>query len=195
MKTYIVGLTGLAGSGKDTAAQYLTEALRARAHTVDTIAFADPIRQMLAALGVSHADMADRDRKERPIEGFNGASYRHMAQTLGTEWGRQCMGQSFWLARAQARLDRASEVGKAPDFLIITDLRFLNEVNWVLAKGGVVVRVQRANTQATRPHESEVQLANYAAQHTLANDADLINLRSRCAHLSHILLAERALEA
>lgn len=38
----------------------------------------------------------DRVKKEQPIPQLGGKSFRRLAQTLGTEWGRNCVGDSIW---------------------------------------------------------------------------------------------------
>lgn len=188
---YIVGMAGKAGSGKDTAAEYISEALRARSRKTASFAFADPIRTMLLALGVPIAAMVERKKKELPMPEFGGASYRQMAQTLGTEWGRGCMGNSFWVSRMASRVEHEQQ--RAPlDFILITDVRFPNEADWIRSQGGVVVQVERPSAKPVRDHVSEVVALK--SDHLLSNDADLQNLRSRCGQLSLILMAERSLE-
>lgn len=194
MNPFIIALTGPAGCGKDTTAALLREALQARGRKVDTMAYADPIRWMLAAMGVPPQYMTDRQLKEDPIEAFNGMSYRQMAQTLGTEWGRACNGVNFWRRLLQSRLERLREVGKCPDMLIITDARFANEVDWIRGRG-VVVRIDRPNLQAVRDHVSERVDLLPPADLILHNDSDLVGLRARVAGLSNLILAEKAIAA
>ena len=89
-----IGLCGRAGSGKDTVRSILE-----MHHDFAGLAFAEPIRAMLRELltsnGCSDDYITRRELKEVPVPGL-GVSYRHMAQTLGTEWGRLCMGHTFW---------------------------------------------------------------------------------------------------
>lgn len=187
----ILGLTGRAGSGKDTAATMIKEALQARGKRVQCMAFADPMRWMLAALGVPMHAMMDRDMKEAALPGFNSASYRHMMQTLGTEWGRHQLGEGFWTERLAARLDALAEVHKVPEVLIITDVRFANEAMWITHRGGRVVRVSRPCVEPVRTHVSEQQPV-YASSE-LDNSSDLQALRAVCNHLANQMLAEQAL--
>lgn len=189
MNTFIVGLTGLAGSGKDTAAHHLAEALQARGKRCIRMAFADPIRQALMAIGVPSSYIYDRDLKEADVPGF-GASYRKLAQTLGTEWGREMINPQLWVQVLETRL---MGLQRKPDVLVITDVRMPNEADWITSQGGMVVRVERKGLASVRPHESEAGIAH--ADTVLHNDADLINLRARCDGLSHVVLATMALEA
>lgn len=193
MTTRIIGLAGLAGSGKDTAAQLLRTELQALGRTVDTMAFADPIRWMLAALGVPEQAMSDRGLKEQPLPEFAHTSYRHMAQTLGTEWGRQCMGVSFWTARLALRLAKLEEAGRAPDFLLITDVRFPNEAAWVKNRAGRMVKITRPGPAGVRPHISEAQVLPFDV--LLDNRGTVDDLALSCRSLALQLVAEQAVEA
>jgi len=189
----IVGFTGLAGTGKDTTAMLLAEALQARGKRVERMAFADPIRWMLGALGVTEADLADRARKEQPLPAFNGASPRRLMQTLGTEWGRTHLGEDFWVRRLEQRLARLDEVGKRPDYLLITDVRFQSEAEWIRQHGGWIVRVTRRSATPVTSHSSESTFLH--AQLLIENDHDLQALRAQLDRIACILMANAALEA
>ena len=142
-QTKIIGLAGLAGVGKDTALQLL----KAQQRTAG-MAFADPMRAMLEALfahtGTPRRYMQHRRCKEATIPQL-GSSYRHMAQTLGTEWGRQCLGEDFWIRIATARIARLQELRW--EVICITDVRTAAEAAWVRSQGGLIWHIHR--TQAT----------------------------------------------
>jgi len=145
----ILGLSGSAGVGKDTAASYLE-----KEHGFVPYAFADPLRNMLEALlvesNLDYAYIYERQLKEQPIPGL-GFSFRHLAQTLGTEWGR-ALAEDFWLRLAEMSLG----LPDAPihDRIVITDVRYPNEAAWVQHHGGRVARIYRP-TAAVRAHTSE----------------------------------------
>lgn len=146
----LIGLTGTAGSGKDTVRRLLEEH-----HGYSGLAFADPIRNMLRPLladaGTSDEWMTDRDLKEATIPAI-GTSYRHLAQSLGTEWGRS-IEHEFWLRIASARLDFLQDQGLRR--FVISDVRFLNEAAWIKLLGGEVWRVERPSAEPVREHASE----------------------------------------
>lgn len=140
----IIAFTGPAGCGKDTAADYL-----AAYHGFERLAFADPIREMLGALGLGPEDF-ERPQKERDLD-WLPASPRKLAQTLGTEWGRDIIDPDIWvraLARRIAGLPSGSRVA-------ISDCRFDNEARWVRHCGGLVVHLTRPDLPTIRPHASE----------------------------------------
>jgi hypothetical protein len=190
----IIGLTGRAGAGKDTVATMLSVACCARSLSTMQMAFADPIRWMLASIGVPEQYMSDRELKEQPVPGFN-ASYRHMAQTLG-DWGRENNGAQFFVQRMAARLGRMTEGSVAqrlPDVLIVTDVRFANEAAMLTALGGRIVRVERHAALAVRDHGSERQ--HVSSHHLLQNNGSLDELRTAVDTLTTALLADTRLHA
>lgn len=191
MKTFIVGLTGFAGAGKDTAAQFLKEALAARQKRVACMAFADPIRAALMAMGVPSSYMNERSLKEAPIPGI-GVSYRLLAQTLGTEWGRQQISADFWVSLVEQRLQGLDMVHHLPNVLVMTDVRFQNEADWIRRQHGMLVRVDRQGVAPVRCHVSEREL--HGIEHVVRNDSDLEALRTRCDALCHQVLAHMSLE-
>ena len=173
----VIGLTGAAGSGQDTVRGML------EAHGYIGIAFADPMRSMLAELlehaGLPEAWLTDRQRKEESIP-WLGLSYRppasrpcwEMAQTLGTEWGR-AQHPDFWLRIASMRMGSYGEDAR----FVISDVRFANEAKLVRELGGVIWRIQRPGIEAVRPHVSETELANIRVDDLVNNHGTIEQLQ------------------
>lgn len=126
----LIGLCGKAGSGKDTAADHLVAAHGFYKHPL-----AWPIKEMLAAIGLKPEDFEDRKAKEAILSRY-GVSYRHLAQTLGTEWGRS-INPNFWLMCAAQKYDEINESGKYKGF-VVSDVRFENEADWVRKRGSLI---------------------------------------------------------
>jgi hypothetical protein len=168
----IIGLTGLAGTGKDSVRAIL------ESQGFIGMAFADPIRAMIRALFTASAIdpmyMDQRDLKESVIPAL-GVSYRHLAQTLGTEWGRS-IAPDLWLRLASSYFDDVKWGGKSPR-VVISDVRFSNEAAWVRAKGGVVWRVVRFDARPVRLHASEAGVAGIHADDAIFNQGDLADLK------------------
>ena len=147
----ILGLCGRAGTGKDTSADYLC-----KTHGFVRFAFAEPMRDMLEALfvgaGLDYAYIHEPRLKDQPVPGL-GFSYRHMAQTLGTEWARTHLQQDFWLRIAELHLGLPAT--PVHDRIVITDVRLPLEVAWVNKHGGAVVRLERPTAAAVRDHVTE----------------------------------------
>jgi hypothetical protein len=145
MQKVLIGIAGKAGSGKDTAADYLK-----RYYGFKGVAFADPIRDgMKAIIGLDDYHFS-HPTKEVILPEF-GKSPRQMMQTLGTEWGRQLVNQDLWLILAGLRKSEWNLLGHD---VVITDVRFENEATWVRENGGTIWHILRGKSVATA-HASE----------------------------------------
>lgn len=136
----IIGLTGRAGCGKDTVADFLCEA-----HGFVKIALADPIREGAKAMfGLTDEQLHRRDLKEQPID-WIGHSPRHILQTLGTEYGRQYVSDDIWLRVAGQRIERIRRSAPCMHVsgIVISDIRFENEADWLRNLGGHLWFVRR----------------------------------------------------
>lgn len=139
----LIGIAGRARSGKDTVANFIIAAIGGYRYS-----FADPIRAMLAPLGVDMNDPYWQARKEDVIPAL-GVSPRRMMQTLGTEWGRNLISPDLWLVLAHQRLLR-----NGPG-MVISDVRFENEAAWIRKHGGRIIHVIRPEAKAVEAHASE----------------------------------------
>ncbi len=170
----IIGLTGLAGSGKDT-----VRAMLEQDHGFTGLAFADPIRLMLCALlqyaGADASHMTDRALKEAQMPQLAGLSYRELAQTLGTEWGRSVR-PDLWLRLAQSRVAVLATESTEPLRVVISDVRFLNEATWIQSMGGEIWRVERPGTQPVRQHSSETEMRLIPCDRVLFNHGTMDEL-------------------
>lgn len=189
---FIVGFTGRAGAGKDTAADYLVER-----YGFHRFAFAGALREMLSTLldhaGVDLAWLTEPGLKESVIPGI-GASYRQLAQTLGTEWARRELGDDFWLRIADLHLGLVPDAGslfKAPlhDRIVISDVRFHNEVQWIRRRGGCVIGINRS-TAAVRPHISEKLIESLEIWTSINNDGPLEKLHRQVDRLAELMNLE-----
>lgn len=141
---FVVAFTGRAGAGKDTAASALI------AFGAERVAFADAIKDGLAAMfGVPRNWFDDREFKERVVP-WLGKSPRQLAQLCGTEFGRNMIAEDVWLRVARHRIERSL----AP-VVVIPDVRFENEASLVRSLGGHVIHVTRADALQVSSHISE----------------------------------------
>mgnify|MGYP000225759508 CR=1 FL=1 len=174
-KKFIIGLTGYAGTGKDAVRSILEE------RGFIGFAFADPIRSMLRELltsnGISDEFIDSRELKESIIPEL-GVSYRQMAQTLGTEWGRMLQ-PDLWLRLAGAYMaDVERNTWAESTCFVISDVRFANEAQWVRDHGGVIWRIERPSAMPVRAHVSEQELYHFTVDHTIDNSGTLDMLES-----------------
>lgn len=170
-KKILIGLAGPARSGKSTIGGFLRDLL-----SVPTYALAGPIKEACNTIFGWDNRHAEGELKE-VVDPFWGISPRLAYQTLGTEWGRQLIRDDIWLRRAKMMLD-------ASNGLIITDVRFPNEQDWLAANGGLLIHVRRiagagafngiaghASEAGLEPRYNEIVVAPGEGQHALHQTA------------------------
>ena len=164
----IVGFLGQSESGKDTASDYLV-----KKHDFVKIAFADVMKRIAKEV----YDFSDnqlwgpQEEKNKqdmryPVEGKGFLSPRTALQFLGTEVGRGIW-EDTWAActlrAAKKVLAGESSYDKVkglqpnsfpwltskPSGVVISDVRFPNEVKCIHGVGGVVIRLKRAGKDGT----------------------------------------------
>jgi hypothetical protein len=143
----VIGITGKAGAGKDTVADYLV-----REHGFQKLSFATILKKMLEAAGMP--EPANREDKEKTIPGFS-FSWREAAQKLGTEWGRG-LDPNVWVDAIEKYITMTEEKrGQRPRF-VISDARFENEAV-LIRRRGVLLHVygREADLGAKSAHVSE----------------------------------------
>lgn len=150
MKTNLIAFSGLAGVGKSTAANYLVAN-----HGFTRLSFADPLRDMLKALGLSDADFT-QEGKTRPHQLLQGKTPREALQSLGTEWGRNMIGDEIW---RDAAIRRAHEIISRGGKVVFDDCRFNNEAEAILSIGGFVVGLCREGIKRAGGHASEAGIS------------------------------------
>lgn len=143
----LLGIAGKAGSGKSTAAQVLLDAGWAR------VKFAGPLKDMMRALGLDDRHI-EGDLKDVPCDLLQGQTPRYAMQTLGTEWGRDCIGRDFWIDLARRRISLAMSAGLN---VVVDDVRFENEAQVIRDLGGLVLGLERGD--GAGDHVSEAGVA------------------------------------
>lgn len=139
-KMRLIGIAGPARAGKDTLANYLLDNL---SDDWSRSSFADPIKEMLRAIGVDCSDDA-----KAVVSDDYGVTPRHMMQTLGTEWGRHMIDGDIWV-KAFARLN----AGKC---VIVPDVRFENEAALVREHGVLIHLVGRGGIEGSHVSENAI---------------------------------------
>src|SRR6185312_10034709 len=164
----IIAFTGLAGAGKTTAAAHLVVR-----RGFKRVRFAGPLKAMMAALGLSHAEI-EGDRKELPCELLGGKTPRWAMQSLGTEWGRNLIASDLWIRAWQKAV--ADVPAGVP--VVVDDCRFPNEAQAVQDAGGIIVRIERPGVvKEGYQHSSETHVL--PAARTLHNTLSDRNLREQ----------------
>jgi energy-coupling factor transporter ATP-binding protein EcfA2 len=193
----IVGLTGKAGSGKDTVAGMLNAIIfdeygHLSVRPSASLAFADPMKKFCAEVFDFSEEQLYGKLKEEPdlryprthVEPGTGCAYRthltprYALQTLGTQWGRDCY-PNIWVEYGIRRAQEFLKVGAK--LVTITDVRFENEADAVHEAGGKILRVVRpgAATVGIAGHKSETEMDGITADFEILNDGTLVDLREK----------------
>lgn len=173
----LLGLAGLAGSGKDTAAKVL------RSEGWHQIAYADILREVLEAIDPI-VGLDTNTGKPKYLTnvilnwGWNGYKesiyrdeIRRLIQRTGTEGGRDIHGPQIWINHTFERM--------IPDTrYIISDVRFPNEAKAIWDRGGKVIWIGRPARQRME-HSSETSFTSRDADAIVHNDDSHEMLRQR----------------
>jgi hypothetical protein len=105
---------------------------------------------------------------------------RLVLQLLGTEGGREVIHPNIWVNATLGNLTDADRV-------IVTDVRFPNEVTGIKVRKGIVVRVIRPSKISTSTHPSETALNDFQDwDYVIVNDGTIEDLKRKViAMLEH----------
>lgn len=165
----LLGLAGPAKSGKDTAAGALAMDLG-----FDCYAFATPVKLAAQMMFGLTDEETWSDEKKDEINTFWGITHREMFQKVGTEGGRDLFDPDLWIKRATKEL--WNRYGESDNYdLVVSDVRFDNEADWIHSHGGFVVRINRPDVEpiATSGHASEKSLSPANVDFSVDNDKDI----------------------
>jgi hypothetical protein len=176
----IIGLVGYIGSGKGTVGDILV-----RDHQFYKFAFADALKDAVATMfmwprglleGDSNASRAFRERVDPWWSNKLGyeVTPRLILQKFGTEACRNGIADNIWIAALEKRMQGYQDV-------VISDVRFPNEIDFVRSVGGVIIRVRRGedptDEELSKMHISETAWKGLPVDYTLVNDSTLDNLK------------------
>lgn len=141
----IIGFVGLIGSGKDTAADYLVNF-----HQFRRDSFAASLKDAVANVFGWDRELlegrtkASREWREQQDDWWTNRlnmviTPRWVLQNWGTEVCRQGFHSDIWVASMENRLR------KSKDSVVITDVRFPNEIQAIKKAGGFVIQIQRGD--------------------------------------------------
>lgn len=173
----IIGLSGWARTGKDTVAEHLVEN-----YGFKRMAFADPMREALLRLNpivgleanvsaVRVADVIEEYGWDGYKESPDGKEMRELMQRIGTEVGRQMLGENIWIDYAMKSIGEDDKV-------VFADVRFQNEAKAIAAYGGRVIRLERDGVGPANDHVSEHDLDHWDFDATIFNDLSVDHLRA-----------------
>lgn len=178
MKTKLIGITGLARSGKDSFALILGR------HGYHRIAFADALKKATAKIANEDSHLFFDDFAKEQFSEALGMTRRIALQRVG-QAVRESLGKDTWVNRALRQwesLDRPATV--------ISDCRYENEALAIRKLGGIIVRMVRPGAGLTGEaagHASEVQLPDGLVDVEINNDGTLGELVDEARKIALLL--------
>lgn len=145
MNKQIIGITGLIGSGKDTAASYLFK------YGFQKMSFAGTLKDCVAVVfgwdrqALEGATKESREWREQVDPWWSKRldiphlTPRWVLQNWGTEVCRKHFHDDIWVASLE------NQLRKADTNVVITDCRFINEIKVIRNHGGKVGRIFRGD--------------------------------------------------
>lgn len=183
----LVGLTGAIGSGKSKVAAYL-----ALMYNGVTRSFASPLKQIAISFGFTESQIYGTQEQKKEINELWGISGREFMQKLGTEVFRESVPQIIpqmcnpWRRIMEAKAQKLINDGT---FVIVDDVRFIDEAIMITQLKGVLIRIVRDNPvnneldqtkdalikdSSIKLHASEQQ--DFAVNFTIINNGTLNEL-------------------
>jgi hypothetical protein len=156
---------GVAGAGKDLFTKYIIE------NNPDLFikySFADPMRDIAKIFGFTQEQLLDPVLKEQ-TDAFWNITPRRFLQILGTDMFRDVWRKDVWIECARKFI-----LDHPHQHVIIPDVRFQNEFEFIQANGGIVVQIVRDNAP-TSVHVSELEVNRLIDEGKLKPDLVISN--------------------
>lgn len=170
----IIGLTGKARSGKDTAASMLNAILGGNTYT---LAFGQAVKEVVEVAFDLPPGYAFKDENKLKNMPGHSITLREALQKVGTEAFRNVFWQDFWIRRLSRQVAGVTSMGRVA---VISDVRFIDEAEYVLNNGGIIIEIQRdgANAGGIEGHRSEQGLPPHLITHVVPNNGELYELHA-----------------
>lgn len=174
----LIGFCGKAESGKNTAADVVVDMVSGE-YKVGDLAFGDNVKK--AAAELFDIDIKKFYFNKHDMSTFWGMTHRAMLQQIATDVARQ-FNKDFWVKRLAKDYAKVIKI-RNPDVVLITDVRFINEAEWIRKKGGIIIEITRqvdsALSYCEQEHVSEAGIPQELINKTVTNNGSRKELRNR----------------
>jgi hypothetical protein len=186
-KPLVIGLTGFAGSGKDTVGK---EFIR---RDWKRVSFAEPVYALALAIDpVIDVGLGIYERLSEIVEdiGWHDAKWYHpevrrILQQVGNE-GRNIIRDDVWVAKGKDQIDQYTSEGYN---VVLTDVRYPNEANMIRSlDNGFVVKVDRTGVGPVNDHISDKGLGPALIDAVLVNDLTIAEIPAKVDKLLREIL-------
>lgn len=183
-----IGITGKAQSGKDSVA----DALQKELDYSIRYAMADPIKAaMFGMFGLETlSERTNLMQAKEDVIPWLGQSPRALMQSIGVQL-REDLSSDIWikfLSKFCADFIELEEVFEDnnrdhPLYVIIPDIRFNNEAEYIKSEGGIVIHVIKSDVPNIRQHVSEAGISSKYVDRVIENDGTLEDLNEKVKQL------------
>jgi dephospho-CoA kinase len=178
-KNILIGLTGKAGSGKSISANFLK-----RVFDMKEYVMADPLKKIGMIIGFSENEMYGTQEQKLEINTFWGISGRQFMQKFGTEICRDLVPEiipqmsKIWIKLLEKFLSENTDKN-----LIVSDVRFIDEVEAIRNNGGKIIEIVRPPI----PHDEHLsENLKFNADFTVVNDGKIEELFTKLLEIINI---------
>lgn len=170
----IIGITGKKFNGKDTLGNYLSK------YGYKRMAFADPLKEVLRTVFHFNDEQLYGEDKEKPDEYWKIAP-RTVMQFVGTDLFRHQInkilpniGNNIWIEVIKRQIIEIWKTNPKQK-IVMTDLRFPNEINLIKELNGTIIRVKRNidknDNDFVVVHESETYIDTLTVDYDFENNS------------------------
>lgn len=194
--THLIGLGGNLRAGKDAFADNL-----AGNHGFIKMGMSDNLNAALLRLNpiipvygewqsvAAYMHYADLHDRVGYVEAKKNSEVRRLLQVLGTEVGREMIGPNVWVDMARRDIEQHMRNGRS---VVITAVRFPNEIEMIRALGGTTVWIERAveargASEAVSGHASERSVSADDFEYVIENDGTIAELWAQGDELLEVL--------
>ena len=143
---HLIGICGIAGSGKTTAAMHICQQLPYWRYS-----FAGPLKDAVADLFMLDRERLNEEHYKNAPNDTWGLTPRKIMQLFGTEAMRGTFGKDFWLIQAEERIKLLAAKAVANKLcVVIDDVRFQNEIDFIKWYGGKILYIYRPDLEVAR---------------------------------------------
>lgn len=184
----IIGISGYKGSGKNTLGAYIAGELALNFHNVEFESFAKGFKESVKTIFNWTDDHTNGPLKE-VVDDYWGITPRQAMQTLGTEWGRELISEDIWINSLWKRIEYKV---KSHD-IIITDVRFDNEIDFIKKNDGIIINVMRTegSFESGDTHVSETGITETEFDYNVLNNGSLHVLQEASQNIVQSILTTR----
>lgn len=174
----LICIIGNIGVGKSTVAEIFKQ------NDYVELTFADPVKQIGLILGFEQQELYGSQEDKLKINDFWGVSGREFMQKFATNLMRNELpnhinmnmdNKTIWVRLCQKKINDLLKQNKK---IIVSDGRFIDEINMIKEMGGIIIKIIRNNNYDIH-HESESYISKLDADIIIENNGTLDDLHKK----------------